>query len=421
MKVIHVSSSDIQGGAAISAYRLHRALRTAGLASTMVTDVAKSGDWTVQRPRSKVSRALVPLRPHLGNVPRYWFTSDNVNLHSTAMLPSTWVKHLNWSGGDLLHLHWINNEMLSIADIGQLRRPLVWTLHDMWAFCGAEHYTEDSRWQTGYWRDNRPADERGFDLNRWTWQRKRRHWQRPIQIVTPSHWLANCVAKSALMANWPITVIPTPIDTEVWQPCDRTWARQLLGLPLGVPLVLFGSAEGNHERRKGFDLLQSALADLKETMPTLELVVLGQPAPEKPADLGFSTHYMGYLHDAVSLRLLYSAVDVVIVPSRQDNLPNIGLEAQACGTPVVAFDACGLPDVVEHQRTGYLAQAFEPADLAQGIEWVLGDRDRLVTLRQAARQRAIEQWSPHVVAKNYLEVYQTVLAAHQATSYGDKG
>ena len=117
--------------------------------------------------------------------------------------------------------------MLSIADISRIRRPIVWTLHDMWAFCGAEHYATDRRWSFGYRRDNRPDDERGFDLNRNTWLRKRKHWTRPLQIVCPSKWLADCVVSSALMSDWPLAVVPNPIDTDVWQPIDRRLARHL--------------------------------------------------------------------------------------------------------------------------------------------------------------------------------------------------
>ncbi len=405
MKVIQLNYSDINGGAARAAYRIHHALRQAEVDSRMWVDSATSGDWTVQGPATKLRKGLAKLRPTLGSsVFKPVFTTGNPIIHSPAILPSGRVGALNNSDADVLHLHWVQGEMLSIADIGRLRKPMVWTLHDMWAFCGAEHYTEGFRWREGYRKGNRPGYESGFDLNRWTWERKRKHWQRPMHIVTPSHWLAKCARESALMRDWPVSVIPNPIDIERWQPLEQALARELLGLPKDVPLLLFGAIGGGQDPRKGFDLLQAALQHLRGEIPELQLVVFGQLPPQTPPDLGFPIHYTGHLHDDLSLRALYSAADAFVLPSRQDNLPNTGVESLACGTPVVAFDACGLPDIVTHKETGYLARAFDDVDLATGVAWVLGQATTGLLNRQA-RQKAIARFSNHKVAAQYRSLY----------------
>ena len=410
MKVLHLNHSDINGGAARAAYRIHHALRDAAVDSTMWVSVAAAGDWTVEGPSSKWGKAIGRGRPQLGGLLRKTLRTQNPIIHSPAILPSNWVKRINASDADVVHLHWVQGEMLSIADIGRIQKPIVWTLHDMWAFCGAEHYTEEFRWREGYRRDNRPAYESGFDLNRWTWQRKRKHWQRPMHIVTPSTWLGECVRASALLREWPVTVVPNCLDTTRWAPLDRNLARDLLGLPRDVPLLLFGAMGGGRDPRKGFDLLTAALEHLRGEIPGLELVVFGQLAPRNPPDLGFPIHYTGHLHDDLSLRALYSAADALVVPSRQDNLPNTAVEAQACGTPVVAFNIGGLPDIVEHQRTGYLAEAFETEDLAAGIQWVLThpDADQLGLL---ARRQAVERFSNRVVATQYQAAYHEAIRA----------
>jgi glycosyltransferase involved in cell wall biosynthesis len=413
VKVALINHSDINGGAARAAYRIHHALRRHDIDSTMLVNQAITCDWAVKGPAAKWEKVTAKLRANLGGLPNKLLQTGNPILHSPAILPSRWPSRLNNSDVDLLHLHWVNYEMLSIADIGKLRKPVLWTLHDMWAFCGAEHYTDDERWREGYTRWNRPSYESGFDLNRWTWQRKRKHWKHPMHIVTPSRWLADCVRQSALMREWPISVVPNAIDTDVWQPVDKGFARQLLHLPPDVPLLLFSAIGGTKDLRKGFDLLKSAFDHLRGQMPGLELIVLGQLAPKEPVGLGFPIHYTGNMHDDISLRLLYSAADALVIPSRQDNLPNTGVESLACGTPVVAFDFCGLPDIVTHQQTGYLAQAFDVVDLAQGIKWVLADRKRHSDLRVNARQDAVARFSFPVVAEQYLRVYQTAVAPQQ--------
>lgn len=409
MKVIQINYSDISGGAARAAYRIHHALRESGVDSRMWVNSATAGDWTVQCPEGKVDRVLAKLRPSIGVLPNKLLRTGNPIIHSSSWLPSDWVQKINSSDADLVHLHWVAAEMLSIADIGSIKKPVVWTLHDMWAFCGAEHYTEEFRWKEGYKSNNRPVYEFGIDLNRWTWERKKKHWQKPMHMVTPSRWLGRCVSESKLMAEWPVSVIANALDVGKWKPVDQSLARALLHLPADVPLLLFGAMGGGKDPRKGYDLLLRALKQVLSTIPELELIVFGQLSPEHPSDLGAPVHYTGPLYDDVTLQLLYSAADVMVIPSRQDNLPNTGKEALACGTPVVAFNTCGLPDIVEHERTGYLAQAFDVEDLANGIQWVLADNVRLEKLGHNARQRAVEKFAYPVVAAQYRQVYEDII------------
>ena len=409
MKVVHLSHSDLSGGAAIAAYRIHKALRSQAIDSTMAVNNATSGDWTVQRPKTALAKQMAYIRFYLSLLSAQGLQTTEPGIHSTALVSSTWPQRLRATGADIINLHWVNGEMMSIADIGQLPQPVVWTLHDLWAFCGAEHYTNDIRWREGYWRHNRPSYEGGFDLNRWTWHRKRKHWRKPFQIVTPSQWLADCVSKSALMGDWPVTVIPYPIDTDIWQPVDKGLARQLLGLPQDVPLLLFGASGGTSDPRKGFDLLTAALDHLRGEIDGLELAVFGQGEPKQPMNLGFPVHYMGRPQDPLSLRVLYSAADAMVIPSRQDNLPNTGLEAHACGTPVIAFKVGGLPDIVDHFKTGYLATPFDTEDLARGVQWVLGDGNLRKALSRSACERALKLWSPQVISNLYYRLYETLL------------
>ncbi len=424
LRVNLVNMSDIEGGAARAAYRLHQALRRAGVDSIMQVNQAVAGDWSVQTPAGTSRKALARARPWIGQLLAKTLRTDNQVYHSPAMVPSKWTKRFNVANIDLVHLHWVNHEMMSISDIGRINKPVVWTLHDMWAFCGAEHYTEDFRWQEGYRKDNRPSYEAGFDLNKWVWNRKRKAWRRPMHIVTPSHWLAECARASALMRDWPVTTIHNGIDTDVWKPMDQGLARELLGLPSDVPLLLFGAMGGGKDPRKGFDLLRKAMSHLRGEVKDLRLIVFGQFPPKEPEDLGFPIHYTGHLHDDLSLRVLYNAADALVIPSKQDNLPNTGVEAMACGTPVIAFDTCGLPDIVYNQKTGYLAKAFDDVDLASGIKWTLQEKNRppvaeyscsggeatVLTgrgrLSHNARQQALERFSYAVVARQYIKVYK---------------
>ena len=210
-----------------------------------------------------------------------------------------------------------------------------------------------------------------------------------------------------------VAVVPNPIDTDRWQPMDRRLARQLLNPPQECPLLLFGAMGGGKYPRKGMDLLLAALAHLRSepSLQSLQLVVFGQIAPQAPPQLGFPVHYTDHLHDDLSLRALYSAAHAFVLPSRQDNLPNTGLEAHACGTPVVAFNTGGLPDIVADRATGALAEPFEPASLAAAIRWVLEDSSRRRALGAAARERAERLWALQRIACLYAVLYKQALAA----------
>jgi glycosyltransferase involved in cell wall biosynthesis len=409
MKVLQVCYFDIQGGAPRAAYRIHHALRSAGIDSRMCVNRATARDWTVRTLDIQRLNQVNGLRSAFAEILPRLLGARNHTTQSCAVLPSRWPSQLNTAEADVIHLHWLGEEMMSIADIASLRQPVVWTLHDMWAFCGAEHYTDNFRWRDGYSRNNRPGSESGFDLNRWTWQRKMKHWRRPMHIVTPGQWMADCARQSLLMKDWTVTVIPYAIDTEEWRPIDKAIARKLLRLPADVPLLLFGASGGEGGARKGFDLLKAALNHLNSEIPDLHLAIFGQTAPKEPLRLGFPLHYAGHLNDNLNMCLYYSAADVVVVPSRQDNYPLVVIEANACGAPVVAFRVSGMANTVDHGKTGYLAEPFDTEDLARGIHWVLACNDRRTRLSARTRQDAVAKFSYPVVSQQYRTLYEKVI------------
>ena len=411
MKIVHLSYSDSQGGAARAAYRIHQSLIKNGLQSKMWVNDAKTGDQTVKGPINKRQKLLNLLYPHLiNNSLVKMHKTQNKIIHSPSVFSSAWVKYINESDADIVHLHWIQNEMISISDIPKIKKSIVWTLHDMWAFCGAEHLTHDNRWREGYKKNNRPIYDTGFDLNRWTWKRKLRKWKKPIQIVAPSKWLANCVLESKLMAQWPVSVISNPLDTDSFKPISKKIAREQLNLPQDVSLMLFGAISGSKSHNKGFDLLSNALNKIDESLldKKLKLIIFGEQKKDVPPDIKFPIHYMGHLQDDISLRLLYSAADIMVVPSRIEAFGQTASEAQACATPVVSFDNSGLTDIVDHKKTGYLAKALDVNDLTNGITWVLNNH-KLLNLGDKSREQAVKKFSEKIIAKHYFDIYDKVL------------
>jgi glycosyltransferase involved in cell wall biosynthesis len=250
------------------------------------------------------------------------------------------------------------------------------------------------------------------DLSRWIWQRKAKAWQDlNLTIVTPSHWLAKCAASSSLLKDIRIEVIPNGLDTKQYKPIEKSVARSILGLPEDKQLILFGAVSATSDPRKGFNFLQSALQNLSQSGwgKQVEVVIFGASQPKNLPELGLKSHYLGRLNDDISLSLVYASADLFLAPSVQDNLPNTVMESLACGTPCVAFDIGGMPDMIDHQQNGYLAKHFDIEDLARGIAWVLGDEERLRKLGINGREKVEQNFTLEIQANNYLSLYQDLI------------
>lgn len=409
MDIIHLSTSDIDNGGARAAYRLHDGLRSLGCNSKMLVRAKFSSDSTVLVERSPLTK----LSPPISGIPLRFYPKRNASMFSTQWFPDVLTKRVNQFQPDIINLHWVCNGYLQIETVAKLSQPLVWTLHDMWPFTGGCDYIQDcEKYKESCGACPQLQSSRSSDLSRWVWQRKAKAWQNAnLTIVATTKWMADCARSSSLFKNRRIEVIPLGLDTEKYKPVNRQVARDLLNLPQDKKIVLFGAITSTSYPRKGFQLLVPALQRLSASgwADHIEVVVFGSSPPEKPIDLGFNAHYLGRVHDDISLALIYSAADVMVVPSVQEAFGQTASEALSCGTPVVAFNATGLKDIVDHQQNGYLATPFEVEDLAKGIAWVIEDEERQQKLQVQARQKSLQEFAKNVQAQRYLSLYEEIL------------
>jgi glycosyltransferase involved in cell wall biosynthesis len=416
VKVLHLSARDLGGGAFRGTYSLHRGLLEAGVDSRLLVDRKRSEDASVLAPHGGLERVLARVRPSLDQLPLHAYAGRRAELFSPAWLPTRMAARVAEEDPDLVHLHWVNDGLLHPAALRRIRKPLVWTLRDMWPFTGGCHYAQGC---DGYRRacGRCPAlgSSRALDLSAWVHARKRRAWaDLELHVVAISRWLGDQARASTLFAGRPISVIPNGIDTRRFKPLERAAAREILGLRADVPLVVYGAIAATSDARKGFAELARALEICRARAggageSGFELLVFGAERPECDPVPGVRTHWAGTLHDDVALALHYAAADVVVVPSREEAFGKTAAEALACGRPVVAFGATGLLDVVEHERTGWLAKPFEPESLAEGIRWVLADPARRDALGRAARADAVRRFDLAVVARAYQALYERIL------------
>ncbi len=410
MKILILNTFDIQGGAARGSYSLHKALQGIGVESKMLVQSKTGDDYTVLGPETIYEKTMAILRPTLDNLPVRIYNKHRKNIFSTAWIPSSsLIRKINSSDADVVHLQWIAGGMLRIEDLCRINKPIVWTLRDMWAFTGGCHYDGGCR---KYLNECNSCPSLGSlkrnDLSSRIFKRKVRTFPRlnNITIVGVSRWLADSAKSSALLRDKYIVTIPNPIDTHTFRPLEKAVARDMLGFSSRKEIILFGAMNATSDLRKGFSELSQALLRIRSN--EIELAVFGASQPQNEPDLGFPIKYLGRLYDDLTLRVAYSAADVMVVPSLQEAFGKTASESMACGTPVVAFGTNGLLDIVDHKQNGYLAKPFDSFDLAQGIEWILAHPNHDL-LSQNARQKVLDNFEAGKVARRYMALYEKIL------------
>jgi len=407
MKIIHLSKADGGGGAARAAYRIHRCLVDYGISSVLFVDEKYTTDRTVIGPKTRYELLRSRARRIFDRVIKRFILKRGVT-QSIALLPSHWPKMINDSDADIVHLHWINGEMLSISDISKINKPIVWTLHDMWPFCGAFHIVYDDNYVRGYEDNGTISLEPYKNIDRMTWKRKRRHYTRPINMIAPSRAIQQMATRSSLMRGWNVDVIPHPIDLSKWAIMDKREAKKAMGLDPDKKIILFIGLSCVRDNNKGFDLLMQALSvATKKLNVGVGLAVIGDELDSDLVKPQIDIYSIGLLRDEISLVVAYNAADCVVVPSRYESFGQVALEAQSCGVPVVAFDNSGPADIVAHNETGYLARAFDVDDFSNGIISVIEQENGMDP--QNIRGVVADRFSYDAVAKDYMSQYKKIL------------
>ncbi|HRI61580.1 MAG TPA: glycosyltransferase family 4 protein [Saprospiraceae bacterium] len=394
------------GGAGVACRRLQSALQTSGVTANLLTSNEVGNRWPFYAERI----SFVPFERDKSV--RFSFSLANFGKNLSH--------HPLVQAADVLHLHWINQGFLSLKNIRQLAdlgKPIVWTLHDMWAFTGGCHYSrgcEHFKNECG----NCPflKSPAPHDLSNRVWRRKQALFPKNIQFVTCSEWLAGVARSSGLLRNYPVTAIPNPIDTAIFKPlteAERLAFRSKKGISPKARVLLFAAMKVSEER-KGFRYLLGALQILKAQQPDfqLEILVLGKAEPEALAALPYPVHALGLVQEQSQLVQAYGAADVFAIPSLEDNLPNTVMESLACGTPVAGFATGGIPEMVGHLQEGFIAPQGDSRALAEGVFEILEGKTGLDKYREAARRKVEANYSNAVVAKRYSLLYESVLAQH---------
>ena len=382
MRVLIVNTSERTGGAAVAAHRLMDALNNNGVKAKMLVRDKETDQLTVSA------------------LPQSWRQQWNF----------LWERFVVWT-----RLHFKREHLFEIdiancgTDITKLPilesgKPVVWTMHDIWPATAICHYCRGCE-QYQVECTKCPLLPGGSMAKR-VWRQKVRMLQSQcITFVCCSEWLAGEAKKSALLAGQRIVSIPNAIDSRVFCPQDKQQARQILGLPVDRRIILFVSQRVT-DPRKGMNYFVEAIQTLVQQHPEMRentgVAILGGHAEEVASQLALPSYPLGYVSDPQRIVSVYNAADVFVLPSLE---PNTLMEAMACGVPCVSFRVGGIPEMIDHQSNGYVAQPCDANDLAQGIHYVLAEAD-YDELSHECVKKVARCYSQQSVANRYIEEYQ---------------
>ena len=418
MRILIVNTSESTGGAAVAAHRLMDALNNNGVkAKMLVRDKLSESITVVGLPRSPFlmwhflwERWCIFWHLHFSK--RHLFEIDIANAGSDI------TKLREFQEADVIHLSWVNQGMLSLGNIRKIMKsgkPVVWTMHDLWPATGICHYARGCQRYAMSCGNCPLLPQKGSknDLSAKVFAKKKKLYARSsIFFVSCSRWLEQQAKRSALFVGQRITNIPNPIDMHVFCPQDKRESRLRLNLPLDKKLILFVSQKVTDER-KGMNYFIEAMERLVAQHPELKqqaaIAILGGHSEDVASLLPLPAYPLGYVSDEREIAQVYNAMDVFVLPSLEDNLPNTIMESMACGVPSVGFNVGGIPEMIDHHKNGYVARYRDVADLAEGIHWVLAQANQ-EELRQACLHKVSLHYSQHAVALRYIEVYNQAMA-----------
>lgn len=411
MKILHLNYFENEGGAAIAVKRIHQSLISKGIDSNILVTVKTSNDSKIIGPESTFEQIVSLLKVSFQRQINKCNSIKENYSRSFNLLPSNILRKIKKFNPDIVHLHWIGNEMLSIKQISMIEKPIVWTLHDMWPYCGSEHYTFSDRYVHGY-SDALNKSFLSFDIDKYIWKLKKKYFKKNIFLVPTSEWQKKKIKASYLFKNFSSELIHLPLDLNFWKSLDKKLSRQILDIP-DKKIIVFGGDQIIQRKWKGFDVIKKIFnsKDNKLSSDNIFFLVFGKDRNilTELNNLNIKYKYFNNVaSDSYDLKLIYSAADLLLMPSLLESFGQMALEASSCGTPTVCFNDTGITDVVEHLKTGYVAEHSNNDDFYKGILWCL-DFNNNKNLKDNCTKFIARKFSSDLIAEKYMNVYKSII------------
>lgn len=412
MRVLHLVGGDLSGGAARGAYWLHNALLEQGVDSWLLCDTAsrigneENVSFFCDGYSEKIKKACRILSERM-ILSFFNAKKKNGMLFSSGIFGVDFTKHPLYLEADIIHLHWINGAYISPSIFRKIKKPVVWTVRDMWPFSGGCHYSLGcDKYKTKCCLCPTIDSSRHYDISTYIQKMKRKYINKlNITAVGISNWISDCIKESLIFSGKNVITIPNTIDSDLFKPVEKRIAKDFFSIK-NKSIIAVG-AQNTEDLYKGMDELHNALCSLKNKND-YHILIFGNTNKKYWDTTGISYTLLGFLNDIYSLQLVYSAADVFVAPSKYEAFGKTIAEAMSCQTPVVAFNTTGPIDIIDHCINGYLAEPYSYIDLAFGIEWVVNNSKKL-NMGGNAREKIETVFSPTITASAYISLYDSLL------------
>jgi glycosyltransferase involved in cell wall biosynthesis len=414
MKIIFVNTYETSGGAAKATNRIFKEMLDRGVDCYMLVAVRSTDSCKIMTYPKFLNVFFLKIKIKINSFFCRMHFRRTGAMFSIGKIPFSNISYeINKMNPDLVHLNWICDGFFDVKSLASIHAPIVWSLHDMWPFTGGCHYDDHCGRYLGECGHCKVLGSKSLiDISSISHHYKFKHVSSifNLTVIGLSDWMKDCASSSSIFKGREIVKLPNAINTKTFLPKNnRNIVRKKFNLPTNKRLILYGAAGGVSDPRKGFNKLAQAL-ELLPANEQIELVVFGGNKTVNLSNLQYRVHDLRVITNENDLCDLYNAVDTMVVPSLQENLSNAILESLSCGTPVVAFNIGGNLDMIDHKKNGYLANAFESQDLADGIMWIINS-DNYMSLRESARYKVEYNFSAEVVIPRYLSLYKKIIAS----------
>jgi glycosyltransferase involved in cell wall biosynthesis len=389
MKPVILNTYKDKGGAAIAAGRITEAIKKEIPETTT--------QFLIDNNKRSLSGSLQQLRPYIDFGFGFLRSFKRIPYFPAVLKTSKLNRKIASENPDIVHFHWMQGGFFDFStDSVPKGVPLVWTFHDLWPVTGGCAYPGECR---GYQNNCGNCPLFLFpgknDISYKSLRRKKEFFQSfsDIHIVTPSSWLQKRVKESPITAHLKTSVIHNGIDTETFKVINKSVARKKLGISDHKKIILFGAIGATTNPTKGFDILLETYRKMNHS--ACRLIVFGSDIT-----------YYPLIKDIQTLNRLYSAADVMVVPSREEVFGQTVIEAMASGTPVVAFNNGGPADIIDHKINGFLASPFSPHSLREGIDWILENNPLELGLK--AKDHIDLNFHISQTASKYISLYNSL-------------
>jgi len=410
MKVLHLNYHEKSGGAAIAVNRIHNALLNSNVDSLMLVQNKSSDSQKIIPLDKSIDIFLDKLNLFFQRKLHKFNANDNKYKISKSynLLPTYKMGIIKKINPDIINLHWIGNNFISFKEISKIKKPIVWTLHDMWPYCGSEHYSFEDRYIQGYKKTNYLNKKKMFsiDLDKIVWEQKKKYLNNNINFVTTSTWQENNLKKSHLFKNYNFKKIFYPLNIKSWIKKDKIDLKKKFNIPPNKKVLLFISEKIDNPI-KGFQIIKEILRNMNND--NFFLLILGRSKKKFVKDVYIDYKFIEQTEGNTELLIdIYSVADLLLAPSQLESFGIVAQEAAACSLPTIAFSNTGFEDTIVHKKNGYIAREKNLEDFTHGIKWCL-DKNNHYKISNAGRNIIDLKFNEKNIANDYVSYYKELI------------